>query len=99
MKTLEILEDNIDIKNDAFLKESYLHVLGSLHENVALSLKLQASLESLLKLSVFGELFAKNHPILRARAIWVYGKLGSLPGAFNSPAGQEQLSDVLDGIY
>jgi importin-7 len=25
--------------------------------------------------------------MLRARAIWVYGKLGSLPAAFSSPNG------------
>jgi hypothetical protein len=47
---------------------------------------------------VFAELEAEN-PMLRARAIWVYGKLGSLPAAFNSPTGQEHLRHVLNGIY
>jgi hypothetical protein len=60
--------------------------LGSLQDHLSLSLDLQASLEPLLQQYVFAELEAEN-PMLRARAIWVYGKLGSLPAAFSSPNG------------
>ena len=37
--------------------------------------------------------------MLRARAIWVYARLGRLPAAFSSPNGQEHLKHVLNGIY
>lgn len=96
---LTVLASNLETTSPDFrIKEAVLHSLGSLSEHVSLSLELQASLEPLLQQSVFGELVAEN-PILRARAIWVYGKLGSLPGAFNSPTGQEHLRHVLNGIY
>jgi hypothetical protein len=95
-----VLATNLEQPGEDFrVKEAILHSLGNLDDLIKDSQQLQASIEPLLQQYVFGEL-ASPVPQMRARACWLYGRLGALSHVFNSgPTSQDHLRHVLNGIY
>ena len=96
---LQVLATNLETPNEDFrVKEAIFHSLGNLSDHISGSHALQSSLEPLLQSYVFSELSSPN-PILRSRAIWLYGRFGALPACFKSATGQEHLRHVLNAVY